>query len=225
MASDALLELIEVGREYRSGGERVCVLDDLSLEVQPAERLAIMGSSGSGKSTLLSLAAGMDLPDRGQVWLDGTEINALAEPERTRFRARRIGLVFQDFNLIDSLSAYDNIALVPWLSRQRIERKAIKALCQRLGVEHLLERLPAQLSGGEQQRVAIARALIHRPDLLLADEPTGSLDQTSAERVLDLFDEVTQASGCAVVMVTHSQRAAARMDKTYRLEHGRLLAS
>jgi putative ABC transport system ATP-binding protein len=224
VGSDALLELRGVGRRYPSGQQWIKILDGLDLDLQRGERLAVMGASGSGKSTLLHLAAGMDRPDQGSIRLDGQPLDALREPALTRFRAERIGLVFQDFNLIDSLVVYDNIALVPWLIGQRTRRAAILQLCERLGIDRLLERFPAQLSGGEKQRVAIARALIHRPTLLLADEPTGSLDPDSAGRVLELFDEAVRAMDCAVLMVTHNEEAARRMDRTLFLRQGRLQA-
>jgi len=220
VGSDCLLQLRGVGRRYPSGQQWIQILDGLDLDLQRGERLAVMGASGSGKSTLLHLAAGMDRPDEGSILLDGQTLDALREPALTRFRAERIGLVFQDFNLIDSLGVYDNIALVPWLIGQASRREDILELCDRLGIVHLLERFPAQLSGGEKQRVAIARALIHRPALLLADEPTGSLDPDSAGRVLELFDEAVRAMDCAVLMVTHNEDAARRMDRTLFLRQG-----
>ncbi|MEN1728117.1 MAG: ABC transporter ATP-binding protein [Pseudomonadota bacterium] len=225
MSSEALLEITSVSRSYRSGSETVQVLDAASLTLKSGERLAIMGASGSGKSTLLHLAAGMDQPDAGSIVLEGQDLNELTEPALTRFRAERIGLVFQDFNLIDSLNVFDNIALVPWLVGDKLDHDAMTELTRRLGVDDLMGRFPEQLSGGEKQRVAIARALIHRPALILADEPTGSLDPDSADVVLELFDETVRAQGCAVLMVTHNPAAAERMDRTLWLDHGALTPS
>ena len=163
------------------------MLDSVDLEVSAGEKLAITGESGSGKSTFLHLAAGMDLPDAGTMELLGEHVNRLAEPERTRFRARHIGLVFQDYNLIESLSAGENIELVGWLTGRPASVDDIRRLAAELGIDELLGRRPDQLSGGQQQRVAIARALIHQPSLVLADEPTGSLDQASAEQVMQVL--------------------------------------
>ncbi|AKS40956.1 ABC transporter ATP-binding protein [Wenzhouxiangella marina] len=225
MPSDALLRFEQVSRRFRSGREEVQVLSALDLSLAPGERLAIMGASGSGKSTLLHLAAGMDQPDEGRIWLGPDCLSELPEPGRTRLRARQIGLVFQDFNLIDSLSVYDNIALVPWLNQQPTDATAIRELCERLGIDQLQQRLPEELSGGERQRVAIARALIHRPALVLADEPTGNLDPDNAERVLELFDDSVRNVGCSLIMVTHDASIAHRFDRVCRLERGRLEAA
>nr|WP_239056905.1 ABC transporter ATP-binding protein [Wenzhouxiangella limi] len=208
-------------RRFGTSGP-VQVLDDLTLELSAGERVAVMGSSGSGKTTLLHLAAGMDTPDAGEVRVGGHRLSRLAEPERTRFRARYIGLVFQDFNLIDSLTVRENIELPLWLNNRLDQRQRITELAEELGIADLLERLPEKLSGGEKQRVAIARALVHRPALLLADEPTGSLDQTTAEGVLALFDRVTREHGVTLLMVTHNDDAAALCDRVLQLRHGRL---
>jgi ABC-type lipoprotein export system ATPase subunit len=222
VAADPVLELIGLSRHFVSGGETIRVLDGLDLEVAAGERVAIMGASGSGKSTLLHLAAGMDQPDDGNVRLEGKDLAGTPEPRRTRLRAAAIGLVFQDFNLIDSLSAAENIELPMWLNRRPVDEDRMQTLAAELGIAELLERLPGELSGGEQQRVAIARALIHEPRLLLADEPTGALDQVTASGVLDLFDRVTAGRDCALVMVTHNPEAARFCDRTLWLRQGRL---
>ncbi len=201
------------------------MLDSVDLEVSAGEKLAITGESGSGKSTFLHLAAGMDLPDAGTMELLGEHVNRLAEPERTRFRARHIGLVFQDYNLIESLSAGENIELVGWLTGRPASVDDIRRLAAELGIDELLGRRPDQLSGGQQQRVAIARALIHQPSLVLADEPTGSLDQASAEQVMQVLSQSVDARGCALVLVTHSETAAARCDRRVRLRAGKLEAT
>lgn len=219
------LQLHEVSRRYRAGDRLVSVIDALDLRIDRAERVAIMGASGSGKSTLLNLAAGMDRPDEGRVEVLGEALENLAEPALTHFRARHIGLVFQDFNLIDSLDVRENIELPLWLNGMDSEGGRIAELAETLGIASLLERMPDQLSGGEKQRAAIARALVHGPDLLLADEPTGSLDETAAGRVLDLFDRVTAESGCALVLVTHNPEAAAFCDRRLDLRGGRLHSS
>src|SRR6056297_2402149 len=220
-----VLRACAVSRTYHDGSQDICVLDSVDLEVSAGEKLAITGESGSGKSTLLHLAAGMDLPDAGTIELLGEHVNRLAEPERTRFRARHIGLVFQDYNLIESLSAGENIELVGWLTGKPARVEDIRRLAGELGIEALLDRRPDQLSGGQQQRVAIARALIHEPSLVLADEPTGSLDQASAEQVMQVLSESVDARGCALVLVTHSETAAARCDRRVRLRAGKLEAA
>jgi len=220
--SSPVLRLRGISRTYHDGNEDVHVLVDADLDVHPGERLAITGESGSGKSTLLHLAAGMDLPDAGTVTLLGEQVNQLDEPERTRFRARHVGLVFQDYNLVESLSAAENIELVAWLTGRPTTPEDIRKLAGELGIAGLLDRRPDQLSGGQQQRVAIARALIHQPSLVLADEPTGSLDQASAEQVMDVLSASVRARGCALVVVTHSETAAARCDRRVGLIAGKL---
>jgi len=223
--SPVILRMHGVERTYHDGNQDVRVLDDVDVEVRAGERLAITGESGSGKSTLLHLAAGMDLPDSGVIELLGRQVNQLAEPARTRFRARHIGLVFQDYNLVESLTAAENIELVGWLTGHRRSGDDIEQLARELGIADLLARRPDQLSGGQQQRVAIARALIHQPSLVLADEPTGSLDQASAEQVMEVLAESVQARDCALVLVTHSETAAARCDRRVRLSAGKLEAA
>ena len=220
--SDRVLVLDNVSRRFRTGSETVGVLDGLTLTLERGQRLAIMGASGSGKTTLLHLAAGMDRPDSGQIELAGRDLATLPEPDITRLRARHVGLVFQDFNLLDSLSVRENIELPLWLNGLDIDDKRLDALLGLLGIEKLMNRLPESLSGGEKQRVAIARALIHEPDLLLADEPTGSLDQSTAETVLDLFDRVARETGATLLMVTHNQQAAELCERTLHLRHGEL---
>lgn len=220
--SEPVVALSDVSRAYRSGGQTITVLNRVSLTLNRASRTAIMGSSGSGKTTLLHLIAGMDRPDDGTVCLDGHNLAALREPALTHLRARCVGLVFQDFNLLESLTVEENIELPLWLNRRQRDRHRIRELTEALAIGSLLERLPETLSGGEKQRVAIARALIHRPDVLLADEPTGSLDQASAEQVLELLGRAVEETGCALLMVTHNREAAALCQSTFHLRHGRL---
>ncbi|WP_376692263.1 ABC transporter ATP-binding protein [Wenzhouxiangella sp. EGI_FJ10409] len=215
------LELSGVTRRFSAGERSVSVLEQLDLELERGGRIAVMGASGAGKSTLLNLAAGMDRPDRGRVRVLGHDLDALPEPGLTRFRARNIGLVFQDFNLIDSLNVRENIELPLWLNGLD-DDASLRSLADMLGITPLLASMPGQLSGGEKQRVAIARALVHDPGLLLADEPTGSLDEASAERVLALFDRITRERGCALILVTHNPQAAAVCDRQYQLSGGRL---
>ncbi len=222
--TESVLNIRALQRRFGSAHD-VQVLADLNLDLAAGERVAVMGASGSGKTTLLHLAAGMDTPDAGEVLIGGRSLSGLVEPERTRFRARYIGLIFQDFNLIDSLTVRENIELPLWLNGLTAESARIESLAEELGITALLQRLPEKLSGGEKQRVAIARALVHRPALLLADEPTGSLDQTTAEGVLRLFDRVTRQHNVTLLMVTHNDEAAALCDRILHLRHGRLSES
>ncbi|MBY6204731.1 ABC transporter ATP-binding protein [Halomonas denitrificans] len=219
-----MLSLRGLARGFHDGRRRVPVLDGVDLELARRQAIAIMGASGSGKSTLLHLAAGMDVPDAGEVRLAGRSIHALAEPERTRERARSVGLVFQDFNLVDSLSVRENIELALWLSRAPGDPDRIDRLTRALAIAELLDRRPNQLSGGQQQRVAIARALVHGPALVLADEPTGSLDRSAGDRVMDVLVGAVRSENCALIVVTHSASAASRCDRTLDLRDGRLVA-
>lgn len=221
-ADGPTLQLEAVDRRFGSGDRAVRVLEGLDLTVRAGERVAVMGASGSGKSTLLHLAAGMDRPDAGRVVLLGRALDTLGEPDLTRYRAESVGLVFQDFNLIDSLSARENIELPLWLTGRDRRRDVVEHLAERLGIAPLLDRRPAEMSGGEKQRIAIARAVVHRPGLLLADEPTGSLDEATASPVLELFDGAVRDSGCALVLVTHNPEAAAVCDRRLSLHGGRL---
>ncbi len=222
MSSDIVLEAIRLERYFRVGRETITVLAGLDLSLARRQRTAIMGASGCGKTTLLHLAAGMDTPSAGSVRLVGQDLNQLSEPDLTHLRARRIGLVFQDFNLIDSLTAAENIRLPLWLNRQREDAEHFASLIDTLAISPLLDRMPSALSGGEKQRIAIARALVHQPDLILADEPTGSLDEATAERVLALFDQVITQSQSALLMVTHNREAASLCDQQLTLRNGLL---
>ena len=211
-----------MGRHFTVGAETISILDSLDLSLERAERVAIMGASGCGKTTLLHLIAGMDQPSQGSIHLAGTDLGQLAEPALTRMRARRIGLIFQDFNLIDSLTVVENITLPLWLNRLPQPTEFLNELTDTLAIQPLLDRMPTTLSGGEKQRVAIARALIHRPCLILADEPTGSLDEATATRVMDLFDQAIKRSEATLLMVTHNREAAGLCERRLMLRNGSL---
>lgn len=201
----------------------VAVLSDVSLSLGQGQSLALTGESGSGKSTLLHLAAALDRPDKGSVRLDGVEITGLDDHGRARLRRDRIGLVFQQFNLIPSLSVGQNIGFQARLGgRHNAQRDEM--LARRLGLSDMLHRYPEELSGGQQQRVAIARALAHSPALILADEPTGNLDEATGDAVLELLLELVADTGAALMMVTHSTRLAGRLDRRLHLSRGRLVA-
>jgi putative ABC transport system ATP-binding protein len=221
MATDNpnLLSVRHLTKTYRSAGEDVVVLRGVNLDIAPGERVALSGESGSGKSTLLHLIAGLDRPDGGEIRLGDSTISKLGDAARSALRMDRLGLVFQQFNLIPSLSVQDNLAF-----QSRIAGRHDAAwhgeLVDRLGLSGLLKRYPEQLSGGQQQRVAIGRALAVRPLLLLADEPTGNLDEATADDVLALTRDLVQRTGCGFLMVTHSARLAATLDRQVTLHAG-----
>jgi putative ABC transport system ATP-binding protein len=214
-----MLTVRRLNKSYRSAQEQVAVLRGVDLRVAAGESVALTGESGSGKSTLLHLIAGLDHADSGEVWLDETCVSALPDAGRAALRRDRLGLVFQQFNLIPSLTVADNLAFQSRLAgRHDVHWQA--ELVDRLGLGDLQKRYPEQLSGGQQQRVAIGRALAVKPLLLLADEPTGNLDEDTADDVLGLARDLVGRTGCGFLMVTHSARLAATLDRQVRLHAG-----
>ncbi|WP_373183546.1 ABC transporter ATP-binding protein [Halomonas campaniensis] len=216
-----MLEFRQVHKAYATPQGPLTVLDGVDLTLAAGQSLALMGESGSGKSTLLHLAAGLDLPDAGTVSLADRPLSALAEPERARLRREALGLVFQQFHLVPSLNVIDNLRLQARLAAVE-DPEWTAELVSRLGLAGLEKRYPEQLSGGQQQRLAIGRALAPRPALLLADEPTGNLDETTAGDVLALLLELVHKTGCALLVVTHSPQVAAPLDRCLVLSRGRL---
>ena len=216
----------DLSKTVREGDGLRAVLRDVCCEIDAGSFVALLGPSGSGKSTLLNLLAGIDLPSAGRVLVLDTPLVSLGEAERTRFRRRHIGLIFQSFHLLPTLTVEENVLLPLDLDGRadRAGRCRVRDLCDRVGLADRIDAFPDVLSGGEQQRVAIARAMVMQPQLVLADEPTGSLDERSADGVLDMLDELRRGDRCAVVMATHSSRAAARCDVLMRLEDGCLSA-
>ena len=214
-----LLDVTGLTKSYRAAGEEVVVLRGVNLAVAAGESVALTGESGSGKSTLLHLIAGLDAADGGAIRLDDAEVTGLSDSGRAELRRDRLGLVFQQFNLIPSLSVDDNLSF-----QSRIAGRHDAAwhyeLVERLGLANFLKRYPEQLSGGQQQRVAIGRALATKPPLLLADEPTGNLDEATADEVLALARDLVARSGCGFLMVTHSARLAATLDRQVNLHAG-----
>jgi putative ABC transport system ATP-binding protein len=214
-----VLSVSKLTKTYRSAGEQVVVLRGVNLDIAAGERVALTGESGSGKSTLLHLIAGLDAADSGKIALGGISVSDLGDAGRAELRRDRLGLVFQQFNLIPSLSVEDNLVF-----QSRIARRHDAAwhgeLVDRLGLGALLKRYPEQLSGGQQQRVAIGRALATKPLLLLADEPTGNLDEATADDVLALTRDLVARTGCGFLMVTHSERLAATLDRRIHLHAG-----
>jgi putative ABC transport system ATP-binding protein len=221
------VELVDLTKSYREGDREHVVLDRAVASIAVGERVAILGPSGSGKSTLLNLVSGIDLPDGGTVRVDGTDLTALSERDRTLFRRRRLGFVFQFFNLLPTLTVLENL-LLPMELKGRVgadEEARARELLGDVGLADRADTFPDRLSGGEQQRVAVARALVHEPALVLADEPTGNLDQDTGERVADLLDRLVASRRRTLVVVTHSRELAARMDRVLRLDHGALVES
>lgn len=203
----------------------LAILQDLSLELAAGDSLAIIGSSGSGKSTLLGLLAGLDLPSSGEIELAGHALHTLNEDQRAQVRAEQVGFVFQSFQLLDNLSALENVMLPLELEGRQDARQRARDLLQRVGLQHRLSHFPRQLSGGEQQRVAIARAFAAEPAILFADEPTGNLDSHTGEHISDLLFQLNRERGTTLVLVTHEERLAHRCRRLIRLDAGRLIDS
>ena len=214
-----VLSVRDLTKSYRSAGEQVAVLRGVNLDIAAGERVALTGESGSGKSTLLHLIAGLDRADRGEIKLDGLSVGDLSDSGRAALRRDRLGLVFQQFNLITSLDVAENLAFQARIAG-RHDPAWQAELIKRLGLADLLKRYPEQLSGGQQQRVAIGRALATRPLLVLADEPTGNLDEATADEVLALTRDLVARTGCGFLMVTHSARLAATLDRHIHLSAG-----
>jgi putative ABC transport system ATP-binding protein len=217
-----MLRVHNLTKTYRSAGEQVAVLRGVHLEIVAGESVALTGESGSGKSTLLHLIAGLDQADGGEIWLGETLVSGLSDAGRAALRRDRLGLVFQQFNLIPSLNVADNLAFQARIA-ERYDTAWQAELVERLGLGALLKRYPEQLSGGQQQRVAIGRALAIKPLLLLADEPTGNLDETTADEVLSLARDLVARTGCGFLMVTHSVRLAATLDRQVNLHAGLII--
>jgi putative ABC transport system ATP-binding protein len=214
-----VLRVIGLTKSYRAAGEVVAVLRGVNLTVAAGESVALTGESGSGKSTLLHLIAGLDAADSGEIRLADAPVTELDDAGRAELRRDRLGLVFQQFNLVPSLTVEDNLVFQSRIAG-RHDDAWHRELVERLGLDHLLKRYPEQLSGGQQQRVAIGRALAIKPLLLLADEPTGNLDEDTADEVLALARDLVARSGCGFLMVTHSARLAATLDRQVNLHAG-----
>jgi putative ABC transport system ATP-binding protein len=213
-----------IGKTVKSGDRDLVILRDIELQVMPGEAVAIVGASGSGKSTLLALLAGLDTPSAGTVELDGESLFALDEDARAELRGRAVGFVFQSFQLLPSLTALENVMLPLELAGREDAERAAREILARVGLAERLQHYPKHLSGGEQQRVALARAFVVQPKLLLADEPTGSLDAESGEAVIALLFQMNRESGTTLVLVTHDEQLAGRCARVVRLAAGRIVA-
>ncbi|MEJ2344859.1 MAG: ABC transporter ATP-binding protein [Gammaproteobacteria bacterium] len=224
--TDAVLALRGLHRQFREGDTVRRVLNGLDLDVRGGECVALLGRSGSGKSTLLNLISGIDRPDGGSVIIAGRDLTRMNERDRTLFRRHHIGFVYQFFNLIPTLTVEENLLLPLELNRQDTgeAHRAARELLHAVGLEQRLGAFPDHLSGGEQQRVAIARALVHQPSLVLADEPTGNLDEDSGRQVLALLERLVRQAGNTMLLVTHSREVARIADRVVVLDNGRVRA-
>ncbi|MGM1053102.1 MAG: ABC transporter ATP-binding protein [Pseudomonadota bacterium] len=217
-----ILHAEDLSKQVRSGDRQLNILSDLAISVFPGETVAILGQSGAGKSTLLGLLAGLDLPTGGSLSMFGEQLSALDEDGRARLRNGRVGFVFQNFQLLPTLTAMENVMLPLELSPQPGTEDRAREWLQRVGLGERLDHLPKQLSGGEQQRVALARAFVTGAELVFADEPTGNLDPETGERIIDTLFSLNRKAGTTLVLVTHDHALARRCDRCLRLAHGRL---
>lgn len=219
----AILQTNELKKIYGSGDTAVHALDGVNLSVHKGEFVAVVGTSGSGKSTLLHMLGGLDRPTSGSVTVDGRELFSLKDEELTIFRRRKIGFVFQNYNLVPILNVYENIVLPVQLDGNQPDEAYVGQIVETLGLESKLRNLPNNLSGGQQQRVAIARALSSKPAIILADEPTGNLDSRTSQDVLGLLKVTSQKFGQTIVMITHNEEIAQMADRVIRIEDGRIV--
>jgi len=222
METKAVLRARAIGKTVKSGEDDLVILREIGFDVASGEAVAIVGASGSGKSTLLAILAGLDTPTTGTVELDGVDIFGLDEDSRAELRGRSVGFVFQSFQLLPALSALENVMLPLELAGREDAEAEARSILQRVGLGARLGHYPKHLSGGEQQRVALARAFVVRPKLLLADEPTGSLDSESGTAVIDLVFELNRSFGTTLIMVTHDEGLAKRCGRIVRLVAGRI---
>ncbi|WP_311537655.1 ABC transporter ATP-binding protein [uncultured Anaerococcus sp.] len=220
-----MLKVENLKRYYKTNDVEVRALDGVSFEVKKGEFISIIGASGSGKSTLLHLLGGLDYPTSGKVIIDGTDIYALKDDERTIFRRRNIGFVFQAYNLLPMLNVYENIIIPFGLDGDKVDKKYVDSVIDILEISDQKYKMPNELSGGQQQRVAIARALVTKPSLILADEPTGNLDSKSSSQVVYLLKKINKELGNTILMITHDDAVAQAAEKTLRIEDGRLVGN
>lgn len=220
-----MLKVENLKRYYKTNDVEVRALDGVSFDVEKGEFISIIGASGSGKSTLLHLLGGLDYPTSGKVLIDDTDIYALKDDERTIFRRRNIGFVFQAYNLLPMLNVYENIIIPFGLDGDKVDKKYVDSVIDILEISDQKYKMPNELSGGQQQRVAIARALVTKPSLILADEPTGNLDSKSSSQVVYLLKKINKEFGNTILMITHDDAVAQAAEKTLRIEDGRLVGN
>lgn len=219
----SLIELKKAIKEYVMGEITIRALDQINLEIQQGEIIVILGESGSGKSTLLNVMSGLDKLTSGEVCLDSVSYTKYNDVEMSKFRRQKFGFVFQSYNLLPLLSAYENI-LAPILpDRKKADKEQIRVLCESLGIDEQLDKFPSQLSGGQQQRVAIARALINHPKVIFADEPTGNLDKNTGDQVMECLIDAVRNEGATLIMVTHNEKLSTYADRVIRMENGKVV--
>lgn len=218
-----ILKCVGVTKVYDTGGGQVIALDHIDLSVEKGEFTAIIGASGSGKSTLLHILGSVDTPSEGRVIIEGTDISSLNQTQSAVFRRRKVGLVYQFYNLIPTLTIRKNILMPMLLDKRKPNQEYFDQIVQTLGIADKLERLPNQLSGGQQQRAAIARSLIYRPALLLADEPTGNLDQKNSGEIMDMLKLSNRNLNQTIILITHDEKAALQADRVITLGDGRII--
>lgn len=218
-----VLRTEDLTREYGFGDNKVIALNHVSFSVEEGEFVTILGPSGSGKSTLLHLLGGVDKPTSGKVYIGGQSIYEMKERELTAFRRREIGQIYQFYNLIPVLNVEENICLPMLLDHRQAERKDLDELLELLGLTERVNHLPSELSGGQQQRVAIGRALISKPKLILADEPTGNLDQKNSREIIKLFRELNEKYGQTILLITHDEKIAEHAERIFVIEDGRIV--
>ena len=220
-----MLELININKNYTSPEHSLHVLKNINIKIEQGEFVAIMGPSGSGKSTLLGIAAGLDRADTGDVVLDSVKMSALSEDELAKLRANKVGFIFQNFQLIRTLNAIENVSL-PLIISSKLNEKEIKqkamTLLEKVSLEHRMTHFPSQLSGGEEQRVAIARSFINNPKILFADEPTGNLDSKNGNAVMDMLVSLNKENNSTLIIVTHDPKVAALADRILEMENGEI---
>lgn len=220
-----ILNVAHLGKTYTSGTKQLTVLDDVTFSIEEGETFAIVGPSGSGKTTLLGLCAGLDHADRGNVELCGTNLESLNEDERARLRNQKVGFIFQNFQLLPTLTALENVVVPLELQGAKNPIKIGKELLEKVGLGNRMNHYPSQLSGGEQQRVALARAFSNKPSILFADEPTGNLDQDTGDRVVELLFQLNQEAGTTLVIVSHDLELAKKCQRLLRLRGGKVISN
>jgi len=226
LEKDIMVEAVDINKEYRRAGAIIQALGDVNLKIKSGEFVIVQGPTGCGKSTLLNVLSGLDLPDSGRIIFDGENIARATEDRLSRLRRQKIGFVFQDFNLVNTLTAIENIEAVLWptvLRQKEIENRAINALRD----VNLLDRkdhYPAQMSGGEKQRCGLARAIVHRPRVILADEPTGNLDPESEKQVMDLLKKINKDMETTIIVVTHRASLSSYADKVIKMDKGKIVS-
>ncbi|KWZ98898.1 ABC transporter, ATP-binding protein [Anaerococcus hydrogenalis] len=218
-----ILKVENLGKEYGEGNNKVVALNSIDLEVERGEFVAVVGPSGSGKSTLLHIIGGVDSPDFGKVYIDGNDISKYSSKELAYFRRRKVGLIYQFYNLISNLTVRHNIELPLKLDKRKINEKEFSDIIKKLGIENKLDSFPSELSGGQQQRVAIARSLIYRPSIILADEPTGNLDRKKSKEIIEILKYFNKTLKQTIILITHDEEIALQAGRIVTIVDGKIV--